>query len=270
MPKKPGAYYRPEDLSEALRYLAQPDTAPLGGGTKLLATEKGVNKTAVVDLQAVGLNNVQRRAGRLKIGATVTLTGLAQYLNKEEKSSATTALLTQAIRQSGPNTYRNAATFGGTVAGRLADSELLAALLVLDADVTLHTPEVQTMSLVDYLQGEEAPQGLISEISFSWSDGQGASERVARTPADYPIVSITCWQPADGSPSVSATGLGVRPFRLSTVEAHLKDEINEKAILTAADAAGEANRHPGDFRGDAAYRTDMAVVLTRRVLRQLS
>lgn len=269
MPKKPGAYYRPENLSEALRILAQPDMVPLGGGTKLLATEEGVNKTGVVDLQALGFDQVWRKDDQLKIGASLKLADLAQYLQKEERASSLTALLGKAIHQSGPNTYRHAATIGGTVAGRLADSELLAALLVLGAELTLYTPELISIPLNRFLQSEETAKGLISEISTAWSYGLGASERVARTPADDPIVSITCWQPDGESPKLAATGLGPRPFRLSTAEALLKEGIEEKTIMAASEAAGGANRHPGDFRGDAAYRTDMAVVLTRRVLRQL-
>ncbi len=42
-----------------------------------------------------------------------------------------------------------------------------------------------------------------------------------------------------------------------------------RRLIAAAEAASDANTHPGDFRGDAAYRADMAAVLTRRVLRQL-
>ena len=44
---------------------------------------------------------------------------------------------------------------------------------------------------------------------------------------------------------------------------------DEDAITAAADAARAAASHPGDFRGDAAYRAEMAAVLTRRVVQSL-
>lgn len=252
MPKKPTHYYRPENLDDALRLLAQPNTLPLAGGTKLLAADV---ESAVVDLQAVSLNQIDWADGVVHVGATATLTELAAALAEKEEGPA--GLLQQAIRRAGPNTYRNAATLGGTIASRLPDSELLAALLVLEAD--LHLANGQTMSLADYLALGERPSTLITTITFSWAAGQGRSERVARTPADYPIVSITLWQPAGGSPRLAATGLGERPFRLTTAEACLGD------IEAAAAAAQAANRHAGDFRADAAYRAEMAAVLTRRV-----
>jgi carbon-monoxide dehydrogenase medium subunit len=268
MPKKPGAYYRPENMDQALQYLSLPDTIPLAGGTELLAQEAGIS-LAVVDLQDLGLNQIEGARDSLRIGAMVTLSRLSDYLEKEKSTAAATPLLRKAIQQAGPNTYRNAATLGGVIASRLPDSELLAAMLVLDAVLSLQTPEGVQISLAGYLQPEDRPQGLLTEIIVPWADGKGASERVARTPADYPIVSLTSWQPRGKAPLLAATGLGSRPARLSAVEALLHRDLDEAAIANAAVAAGGANTHPGDFRGDAAYRAEMASVLTRRVLGEL-
>lgn len=269
MPKKPDAYYRPQNLTEALRLLAQPDMVPLGGGTKLLATEAGVDRAGVVDLQALGLDQVEAKGDHLHVGAMTTLAGLADHLRKGEGTATSTPFLLQAIHLAGPNTYRNSATIGGTIAGRLADSELLAALLALGTELTILSPQAHNMSLTDYLKSEDAPKGLISEISIPWTEGTGAAERVARTPADYPIVSISAWQPAGGSTRLAATGLGPRPVRLFAAEVLLRNTIDEQTIAAAASAAGDANSHPGDFRGSAPYRVEMATVLTKRVLRQL-
>ncbi|MBK7895457.1 MAG: FAD binding domain-containing protein [Anaerolineaceae bacterium] len=267
MPQKPDSYHRPESLEEALALLAKPGSAPLGGGTKLLATEKGLPGTAVIDLQALGLNQAQRIAANdrqtLAVGATLTLTKLSQFLQAELPDSSAAALLQTTIHQAGPNTYRNAATLGGTIASRLPDSELLAALLVLEATVTLHSPtRHNTISLADYLADEERPSGLITTVAIPLPAGVGASHRVARTPADTPIVSITGWRLEDGAVRLAATGLGERPFRLTTAEQANSDEA-------ASAAAAAANSHPGDFRGSASYRADMAAVLTRRTLNQL-
>jgi CO/xanthine dehydrogenase FAD-binding subunit len=40
-------------------------------------------------------------------------------------------------------------------------------------------------------------------------------------------------------------------------------------MAAAAAAAKAANAHPGDFRGDANYRAEMAAVLTKRVLDEI-
>jgi CO/xanthine dehydrogenase FAD-binding subunit len=260
MPQQPTAYHRPETLAEALRLLAQPDSFALAGGVHLLAADV---PGAVVDLQALGLNQAQISNGRLHVGATLTLDNLAVWLQENAADAPATALLRQAIGQAGPNTYRHAATIGGIVAARLPDSELLAALLTLDARLHLHAPEPTTLTLADYLAAAERPSGLITQVEIVWQNGRFASERVARTPADYPIVAITGWQPNDGPVRLAASGIAGRPMRLTAAEMALAQGKDE---ATAVSAAQSACTHPGDFRGDAAYRRDMTAVLLRRVL----
>ena len=266
MAKQPTAYYRPNNLPEALRLLQQPDTVPLAGGTKLIAADI---TDAVVDLQDLGLNQTQAERDQLTIGATMTLAELTAVLAQEPDDSPA-PLLYKAIHQAGPNTYRNAATLGGSIASRLADSELLAALLVLDTALVINTPDAVEMSLVDYLSAEERPFGLITAISIPWQTGRFASERVARTPVDYPIVSVTAWVPDGDSPRLAATGIEIVPARLLEAEQAVTNGVDERSLETAVTAAKAQCTHPGDFRGDTHYRANMVAVLTKRVLSAVS
>lgn len=270
MPQKPDSYYRPESLDEALHLLTKPGSSPLAGGTKLLATEQGLPGTAVIDLQALGLSQAKLITANDKklvaVGATLTLSKLSQFLQAELPDDYEAARLLQtAIQQAGPNTYRNAATLGGTIASRLPDSELLAALLVLEATVTLHSATSKnSIALANFLADGERASGLITTITIPMPSGNGTSHRVARTPADYPIVSITGWRMADGSVRLAATGLGERPFRLGQAEHAARTSLD-----LAATAASATTTHPGDFRGSTNYRSEMADVLIRRTLNQL-
>lgn len=262
MAKQPAAYYRPDNLTEALRLLQQPNTVPLAGGTKLIAADI---TDAVVDLQDLGINQAKTEDDQLQIGATMTLAELTAVLQEEDENSPAPMLL-KATHQAGSNTYRNAATVGGTIASQLADSEFLAALLVLDASLVLNTPDPEAMSLVDYLGAEERPFGFITAIILPWQTGQFASERVARTPADTPIVSVTRWQAEGGAPKLAATGIAPLPARLTTAEQALAEGVDDASVETAVAAAKAQCTHPGDFRGETNYRADMVAVLTRRVL----
>jgi CO/xanthine dehydrogenase FAD-binding subunit len=260
---RPSTYYRPESVEEALQQLTQPDTVILGGVTKLLA---GVGAaSAVVDLQALGLDQFRFEDDLLYLGAMVRLVDWSAFLADHNSAGSAADLLQKAIRQAGPNTYRNAATAGGTIGARLVDSELLAALLVLDGELLLQTPEPQWLSLADYLGAEERPNGLITEVRMPWQSGWGGSERVARKPADYPIVSVTVWQPAGKPPRLAATGMAPRPVRLKTAEASLTSDQFPASVGQAAQAAASQASHPGDFRGSADYRAEMTAVLTRRL-----
>ncbi|MEW5986059.1 MAG: FAD binding domain-containing protein [Chloroflexota bacterium] len=279
MPKRPSAYYRPQSVEEALRLLARPDTVPLAGGTTLLA---GDITSAVVDLQDLGLNQIhpsqtsdvfEKRPMALHMGAMARLVELSDWLTAHTSHSPAPdpqPLLLEAARRAGPNTFRHAATVGGVIASRPPDSEFLAALLVLEAELTLQRLSgPASLSLSDYLTAAERPAGLITEIVIPWQEGQGACERVARTPADYPIVSITAWQPTGATPRLAATGIDERPLRLWAAESALAAGITTETIEATAAAAKAACRHAGDFRGDTSYRAEMAAVLAGRVLRAI-
>ena len=110
MTKRPSAYYRPASLDQALELLKRPDTRPLAGGTKLLA---GHITDAVVDLQDLPLDGIELLHQSLVVGAIVRLTDLDAFLDTMTESGAHSqldgwpGLIRQAIRQAGPNTYRN-------------------------------------------------------------------------------------------------------------------------------------------------------------------
>jgi CO/xanthine dehydrogenase FAD-binding subunit len=72
-------YHRPETLETALDLLARPGvvTVPLGGGTIL--NQPSPDPVAVVDLQALGLNNLEEKWKKLQLGATVTLQRLLDF-----------------------------------------------------------------------------------------------------------------------------------------------------------------------------------------------
>ncbi len=272
MPKRPTGYYRPKQLDEALNLLGNPNTIPLAGGTKLLA---GDVEAAVVDLQDIGLDRIEKRNDYLHIGAMARLNDAVKGVNGELFSNRAETRLDQeglfqrALLFSGPNTYRNAATFGGVIASRLADSELLVALLLFEAELTLYDPGESQMTLIEFLTREQKAAGLITEVVFGLGSGYGSSHRVARTPADYPIVSVSAWLPTGSTVRLAASGLRERPCRLENAESSLDGEISDNAIELAAAAAKSLTNHPGDFRGDSSYRADMASVLTKRALKAI-
>ena len=262
MPTRPRNYHRPETLPEALQLLAQPDTAPLAGGTRLLAGDVRVG--TVIDLQSLGLHSISRANDVLRIGATAKLTDIAE---SDEITGGAREVLLQAIRASGPNTYRNAATLGGIIGGREPSSELLALLLTLDADLSLaHQDNTDTISLSDYLHPEEKPAGLITDVVIPWAEGKGAIHRVARTPADQPIVAVAGWRASKGQLRLAAVGISTRPSPLLSVH----ETVTAVTIAAAVSTSQDIVNHPGDFLGSREYRREMVGVLVARVIEDCS
>lgn len=241
------AYHRPANINEALRLLADhPNTIVVAGGT-YITSHLNDRVDEVVDLQAVGLTNVDYTGKGLTLGAMVRLQTIVD-------DKRTPDLLRQAARREGPNTLRNMATIGGVVAGAHKESELLAALLVFDAQVKVQTlNETKNIALADFLVDIPAALsgGLITSISLA-TMGKTASARVSRTPADAPIVAAVARQTDDGSIRLALCGVANTPV--------LVDPNNVKAAVNPS----------GDFRGSTEYRRQMAATLTNRVLGELA
>lgn len=240
------AYHRPHTLDEALTLLARPglNTAVLAGGTYLTAHAEDVDE--VVDLQALGLDGIARAGERLVLGAMTSLQAIVD-------AAAAPALLREAAHREGPNTFRNQGTIGGAMAGADPESELLAALLVLDVEVKVQTlAGSRTLALPAFLADVRAALagGIITAVSLA-TEGVTASDRVARTPADKPIVAAVARKTPEGRISLALCGVARTP------------------ILVAPDQVAGIDP-PADFRGSSEYRREMAVLLAKRVLSQVN
>lgn len=238
------AYWRPATLPDALALLRRSGAVPIGGGTKVNAAPDS-RPVEIVDLQALGLDRIERPPGALAIGACVTLQYIATH-------AAVPALVREAARRELPSTLRAAATLGGCLAAGDWESELLATLLAYAAMVTVAGPDGdQDLGLAALLgdRGQLAGR-LITRVLIA-TGGAAHAERTARTPADRPIVAAVARRHA-GETWLALSGVAATP------------------LLTRAGAelGGWLGRldPPGDFRGSADYRRALAGTLARRVL----
>lgn len=238
-------YHRPHTIEEALALLSRDDvvTVPLGGGTTLNGLPASV-PDEVVDLQLLGLDQIEYQGSRLTYGAMVTLADLVSH-------EMTPAAILGLAKREAPNTIRNAATVGGTVGTADSESPLLAAFLAYDATVTT----VGADGTVDIDLDEVLADRSILDTKLVKSvqvpvGGEAAWESTERTPADTPIVLVVGRKEAAGQVRFAATGVASTPV-------HIK--------LEALDGLNPLS----DFRGSADYRRHLAKVLSSRVASRL-
>ncbi len=201
-------YHRPQDMQAALGLLTQSGvtTAVLAGGTELNVYQPDA-VDEVVDLQALGLESIEQQGDRLIVGAMTRLQALVDADSASE-------LIRETAHREGPNTFRNQGTIGGVIAGADPESELLAALLVSEAEVTVQTQSgARTVALPAVLAdvAGSLAGGILTAVSFA-TNGQTASERVARTPADKPIVAAVGRKTEDGRIMLALCGVAVSPI----------------------------------------------------------
>jgi len=245
-------YHRPQTMAEAMTFLTQPNTVPLGGGTLLsMPTAASV---AVVDLQGLGLDPVKRQGNDLEVGATTTLQSLLE-------AADCPADLRIAIKLEAPINIRNSATVAGTLVSGDGRSPFATALLSLDArlDITTFANSVISSRLITI--GEFLPlrsTGLITKIILPLN-AKFAFEFVSRTPADKPIVCAALTQWGSGRTRLTLGGYGKSPLLgMDGTEADGLDSA-------ARNAYHEAN----DIWASAEYRMDVAATLARRCLQKI-
>jgi len=252
-------YHRPRTLDEALTLLAQPNTVPLGGGTLLSARHASTSLSAtesvsVVDLQALGLDSINKKGNDLIIGATVTLQQLL-------KSKHCPEALKVAIKLEAPINLRNSATVAGTLVVCDGRSTFATALLSLDAKLEQaifdnSKVEYRISNIGEFLPLRSA--NLITKITIPLNI-KFAFEYVSRTPADKPIVCAALTQWSSGRARLTLGGYGKSPLLAM-------DGTEAKGLDSAAH---NAYHEATDEWASAEYRMDVAATLAKRCLENM-
>jgi CO/xanthine dehydrogenase FAD-binding subunit len=218
-------------------------SVPLAGGTALNGLPTEIPEE-VVDLQALDLSDISRDGPTLEVGSMTTLRDFVDH-------EWTPPLLRDLALREAPNTIRNAATIGGTVATADPESGLLSGFLAHAATLRItRAAGTEEVTLAHFLEGDSPlDSGLITSVRIPLG-GKGAFEATARTPADIPIVLMVGHRSDEGELRVAAAGVASHP------------------VLIDLDRIADLDP-PGDFRGSADYRRHLVTVLAARVVGRL-
>jgi CO/xanthine dehydrogenase FAD-binding subunit len=269
-------YHRPKDIETAVKLLQRKDLP-----TKLLwVSPRPSNITipeveAVVDLGQIGLDHInETEDGRIHIGTMTTLQSVA---TSPILRSYANDILSKAAARTAHYGLRNLATIGGLLSMPKSGSEILLALLVLNAVIVFHDAiEQREESLVDFLDSIELRSRamLPLEVHFERKSSRnfGASlTRVARSPMDTPILAVAAalelYQGSVRSIGVAVGGVDMLPQRLTKIENTLiGTELSDERLKKETEGLGSEILTFSDFRASAAYRRAMTITLTRRAI----
>jgi len=246
---------------------------PLAGGTRLLASP--VEVPNVLDLSALDLMGIEAEEGDLVLGSMATL---QDVIDSPLTYAATASLLPAACRaQSVSRMVRGMATLGGESVQGDPDSEVVAALLALNAVYVIARPaEVRESPALRFLKGpaeDLAGGGIVRSILIPGSPHGAAFERAALMTGASPLVAVVATVTFAGENCIRArialTGLTTRPARVLEAEAQVERTTGGEAALKRA-VEQVVTRAPfrSDAHASAAYRREAAGALTRRALRR--
>lgn len=262
-------YHKPTTLDEALKLLRRTSvrTAPLAGGTSLVPSAAR-DVQAVVDLSALDLSYIQvlENAGDsrgLVLGATTTLQALIDH---EAVRAYGAGVLVKALLDSASRNTREAASIAGSIVSAPGNSPLVTTLLALDARLTVRAARGTREEEVNLAYWTPQPRALILRVTLPAlpDHTRAAYEKVARTPADLPLVCVAARAAVrDGQLAdirLALGGVGEKPI-VSTQAAGSIEDLARLAMSTITP--------PEDYFATADYRREMIGVLTRRALSNL-
>ncbi|MFZ5965755.1 MAG: FAD binding domain-containing protein [Bacillota bacterium] len=250
-------YAQPETLEEAYQLLtARRNNVVLGGCAFLKMSKKKIG--TAIDLSNLQLDYIHEKEERIEIGAMTTFRSLEiapclnQYFNGVIPKSIKSILGVQ---------FRNVVTVGGTVYSRYGFSDLITALLSLDADVELVQGGI--MPLETFLKTGSSKDILVKVILHK-NNRLASYQMMRNSAADYPILNAAVSKKGDDWKIV----IGARPKRaeiaVKASEYLTCNEINETVINEAANIAVEELAFGTNMRGQKVYRQTIAAPLVKR------
>ena len=267
-------YRAPESLEEVIRELQEngEEAKLLAGGHSLIPLMKLrlAAPSLLVDLRKVpGLHSVQRQNGDWRIGAMTPHTVLEHSPELGVISSVAATIADPQVRNRG--------TIGGSLAHGDSASDLPAAMLVTEAQVTLQGPGGQrTVAAADlfqdYLTTAVGEDEVLTEVCVPALDGYGHGyQKFNRRSEDWAMVAVCAVVKKSGQSCddvrVGLTNMASVPLRATAVEDALRgQELTPENIARAAELAADQTNPPADLNASADYKRHLARVMCRRAL----
>ncbi len=270
-------YYLPASVPEALGLLAEhgPELLVMAGGTVVMPlVNEGISLPGrVMGLRRAGLDRIERGDAGLHIGATTTLTRLAEQDD--------VPLLRRAASRTASRSIRNMATVGGNLFTPPPGGDVATALLALDARLVVTGPAGPRILLLadlwtGFLTTSLAVDELVTSIVVPLEAGRTAFVKFGRKAANTPsVVTVAVHATMDGDTVTGARialgAAGPHPMRMARAEAAITGtQLDEAAIAAAAAAATEDCDPITDAVASDWYRRRMVGVFVRRALLELA
>jgi aerobic carbon-monoxide dehydrogenase medium subunit len=275
---RPEDYVFPESIEEAVSILAKEgDRAKvIAGGTLLFELSQRSMIPQVkklVDISKLGLSYVKSESDMVRIGATTTLSEIAESESIRKISGL--EAVADSVSWIRPVQIRNVATIGGEVCSATPFFDLPPTLTALNAQCILKGPKGQRSAsldgfFLDYLLCDMRPGEILTEIQIPKPKPTSGSAfiKLERTANDFAIVncasSINLGKDSRCEDISIVLGGAIRlPIRLTKVEKKLlKSRLEGQDVERAAQLVTEIQM-PGSVQASASYKKSVSKVVCR-------
>jgi CO/xanthine dehydrogenase FAD-binding subunit len=276
-------YYRPRTLEEALALLDQygDDAKPLAGGQSLIPAMnfRLAAPAVLVDLNDVReLDYITNGSGALRIGAM----SRQRQIERNALVATHAPLMSETMPSIAHPAIRNRGTIGGSLAHADPAAELPAVMLALNATLAVRSRTgLRKVAAPDFFTGlfSTAIQSgeLLTEVEIPQPPaGTGhAFQEVSRRHGDFALAGVAAVVQISNNglcqdARIVLLSVGDRPMLAEEAAKALRGQRpSAEAMRASAEAASTRDIDPpGDIHASAAYRRQLANVLTRRALQK--
>ena len=225
------------------------------------------------------LNYIRWTAEGLQVGGLTT----QQEMATSDVVHQNIPLLTETYGEVATVRVRNAATVGGGVAHGDPAQDPPSSLLVLDASVTIasaggeRSVRLRDGWFEDYYTTAIEPGEVVVGLSVPPAPANAKTSYtkfLPRTKDDYPTVAISALGVVEGG-VITDIRIGLGALNTTAVYSEAVPSVllgkapTMDLLREAAQGVVDEVSPTPDFRGSAEYKTDMAVVFTRRALQEV-
>lgn len=277
-PRAPLAVLTPGSLDEAVRLLAYPDTAVLGGGVGHTLRRHDRRPSPAATLVWIGslpgLSGIVWSADHVTIGAGVKLSVCAA----DARLARTWPVVTEAAGSVATGRIRSMVTLGGNIAARDDSHDPPVALTAAGAELLVRgTHGGRTLAIGDLarLRDDE----LIGHIRLPLPSASGATsvrtgsayeKFLVRGVWEYACVNVAAVVGLDADGAALRLSLAVGSVTGGPVAVDLSGLLGapvDRSLIAEAARIAVASTHPySDVRGSAPYKSRMIAEFSRRAL----
>ena len=253
-----GRYVRAANVEDALEVLRfRKGAQVMGGGMWMRLSNRPV--PCVIDRSDCGLDTIEETDDEFRIGAYVTLRDLECAA---DFNYATGNVLNAAVHDIVGVQFRQLATVGGSVFGRFGFSDVICALLALDAEVELvGAGRIPLATFIDMPYELD----ILTHIIVRKHEYRAAYRCVRKAATDFATINA-CAAYWDGAWHVS---VGARPAKARLLAGDVLGVASaapEPAELERAIGAVRDLKYSSNLWGSERYRRHLAGVLAARAI----
>lgn len=248
-------YVKAASLAEAYELNQKKSNLILGGMHWMKMTRRPIH--TAIDLSGLSLDTIVETEDAFEIGAMVSLRQLECH---EGLNAYTKGAVAEALKNIVGVQFRNTATVGGSIFGRYGFSDVLTVFLAMDTSVVLfqagELPLKQFASM-------KADRDILTKLMIRKKPLKIAYTAMRHQRTDFPILTC-CVSSLDGS---WRSVVGARPSRAQICPDEtgiLNCGITEESAKAFGEKVASTLTFGSNLRGSAAYRQQLAAVLTKR------